>query len=69
MEKEGWKYFRLCFAAVTEEEVERSSKRFGEGVRAFWRIKREKDMKDIEDGEAVMGAEGVVDLGRFVGAC
>ncbi|KAG4439125.1 hypothetical protein IFR05_005412 [Cadophora sp. M221] len=46
--EKGWQYFRLCFAAVTEEEVEKSSKRFAEGVKAFWLIKSKKEMEDIE---------------------
>lgn len=51
LKQEGWKYFRLCFAAVDEEEVEKSSKRFAEGVKAFWGIRDKKEMEDIEDEE------------------
>lgn len=62
-EEKGWQYLRLCFAAVEEEEVERSSKRFAEGVNAFWMIKKKEDLDDIdvEDNAAVM--EG--DLGNL----
>jgi DNA-binding transcriptional MocR family regulator len=59
---EGWKYFRLCFAAVTEEEVDACSARFVKGTQAFWRIKSKKDLEDIE--ATVSGEkEGLVDLG------
>lgn len=32
--------FRLCFAAIDEEEVESVSRRFVEGARSFWREER-----------------------------
>ncbi len=52
--EEGYKYFRLCFAAVTEEEVDNSSKRFAEGVKAFWLIKDKKELEDIKDDRVDM---------------
>jgi DNA-binding transcriptional MocR family regulator len=45
-EKEGWKFFRVCFAAMPEEEVKEISERFVDGVRAFW---RKKDLDGIEE--------------------
>jgi DNA-binding transcriptional MocR family regulator len=61
-EAEGWKYFRLCFAAVSEEEVDASSERFVKGIQAFWKIKSKKDLDDIETA-ASEEKEGLVDLG------
>jgi DNA-binding transcriptional MocR family regulator len=61
-EKEGWKYFRLCFAAVSEEEVDASSARFVKGVQAFWRIKSKKELDDIEPPSSAE-KEDLVDLG------
>jgi DNA-binding transcriptional MocR family regulator len=58
-EAEGWKYFRMCFAAVSEEEVDAASKRFAVAAAKFWLIKDEKDLdaidetvnsKDMQDG-------------------
>ncbi|KAL2062719.1 hypothetical protein VTL71DRAFT_5791 [Oculimacula yallundae] len=46
--EKGWQFYRLCFAAVSEEEVEKSSKRFAEGINAFWKIKSKKELEDIE---------------------
>lgn len=61
-EVDGWKYFRLCFAAVTEDEVDASSARFVRGIQAFWRIKNKEDLDDIE--ASVSGdKKGLVDLG------
>ncbi|TVY51850.1 Aromatic amino acid aminotransferase [Lachnellula cervina] len=63
-EQEGWKYFRLCFAAVTEDEVDKSSKRTTEGIRDFWLIRDEKELNDIEGSvNAEEVREGLMDLG------
>ena len=62
--EKGWQYFRLCFAAVDEEEVDKSSKRFAEGVKAFWMIRDKKELDEIEDEvNAQEAQEGLVDLG------
>ncbi|PBP23366.1 aromatic amino acid aminotransferase [Diplocarpon rosae] len=47
--EEGWKYFRLCFSAVSEEELDKSSKSFAAGIKAFWLIKDKKALNDIND--------------------
>jgi DNA-binding transcriptional MocR family regulator len=66
---EGWKFFRLCFAAVEEAEVDACSQRFVDGVGAFWRIRDKKVLEGIEDEsvEGEMEGEGVVDLGCGMG--
>ena len=66
-EKEGWKYFRLCFAAVEEEEVDSSSKRFAASIKAFWGIKDEKDLPDVDEERVEMEGE-LVDMG-LIGSC
>lgn len=50
-DEKGWQFFRLCFAAVDEEDVEKTSRRFAEGVKAFWLIKDKKELEDIDPGE------------------
>jgi DNA-binding transcriptional MocR family regulator len=65
-EKEGYKYYRLCFAAVSEEEVDASSKRFAEGAKAFWGIKDEKDLPSIDDKRVEVEGE-LLDLGMNMG--
>ena len=42
----GWGYFRLCFAAVDEEDVSKTSHRFVEGFKSFW---AKKNLDDIEE--------------------
>jgi len=58
----GWQYFRLCFAAVSEEEIESSSKRLVAGFAAFWKIKDKKDLDDIRDPSDGI-EEGMAGLG------
>lgn len=43
----GWQYFRLCFAAESEENVDLASRRFANGVRKYWGIKNVKELEDI----------------------
>ena len=44
--EKGWGYYRLCFAAESEENVDRCSERFGVGVERFFGI---KDPEAIEE--------------------
>ena len=52
-DKKGWGYFRLCFAAVDEADVEKTSRRFVDGCRSFWEKKR------LGEDEEGVGEEGV----------
>ena len=45
-ETTGWAFFRICFAAVDEEEVEDMARRFVAGVHKFWEV---KDADKIEE--------------------
>lgn len=56
--RDSWMYFRLCFAAVDEEEVAGISRRFVEGCWDFWR-----NVRDVDDVEELvkMRRAGAVD--------
>ena len=54
MKEEGWSYFRLCFAAIDEDDLEKCSKGVVAGFNSFWEI---KDLCDIEDTVKVMEKE------------
>jgi DNA-binding transcriptional MocR family regulator len=43
----GWAYYRLCFAAETDENVDACSRRFVEGVHRFWKIKKVKELEEL----------------------
>ena len=62
----SWAYFRLCFAAVDLPDVEKTSTRFVEGVKSFW---RKKSLDDIEELARSDAAETVLELQRSVNFC
>lgn len=64
-DKRSWAYFRICFAAVDEPEVEKMSRRFVNGVKDFW---GKKSLDDIEEmGTRELEAnDGLADL---MGGC
>jgi DNA-binding transcriptional MocR family regulator len=55
--QDGWKYFRLCFAAVDEQDVEQCSERFARAVATFWAIKNKKELEDIDEDEGEQALE------------
>lgn len=71
-EKDGWKFFRLCFAAINEEDLGPVTKRLAEGVQGFWRIKDRKVIERLlEENESsiLAQAEGLVNLGATATGC
>ncbi|EMC93965.1 hypothetical protein BAUCODRAFT_74593 [Baudoinia panamericana UAMH 10762] len=70
-EKEGWKYFRLCFAAINEEELEPTSKRLADGVTAFFKIKEKSKIEELlkDDETAVASQDGLAQLAQMIGPC
>lgn len=59
--EKSWAFFRICFAAVDEPDVEKTSHRFVAGVQSFW---AKKSLEDIEEWSAVGidASQGLVDL-------
>jgi DNA-binding transcriptional MocR family regulator len=45
--EKGWKYFRICFAAVDDREVEECSKRFVAGMKSFWGKRKVGDIEEL----------------------
>ncbi|KXS93544.1 hypothetical protein AC578_10809 [Pseudocercospora eumusae] len=70
-EKEGWKFFRLCFAAIDEDELAPVSQRLSDGVQAFWRIKDEKKIEELLDEEEanIAAKDGLCNLGASAYGC
>ncbi|KAI7203479.1 hypothetical protein D0869_10662 [Hortaea werneckii] len=75
-EQEGWKFFRLCFAAIDEEDLVPTSKRLARGVRDFWRIRDKGTIEGLleEDEQGTMvegggGVEGENGLVQVIGPC
>ncbi|GAB1732679.1 hypothetical protein NU195Hw_g8649t1 [Hortaea werneckii] len=74
-EESGWQFFRLCFAAIDEEELVPTSKRLARGVREFFRIKdkgfieellEEDEQGTMVEGDGVQGESGLV---QMIGPC
>ncbi|KAK4104971.1 PLP-dependent transferase [Parathielavia hyrcaniae] len=55
--EEGWKYYRICFAAEAEENVDRAAERFVQGVHEFWKV---TDVRVVEKMLGELGASGEV---------
>lgn len=49
-DKDGWSYFRLCFAAEAEEVIDPCTQRFVDGVHRFWKIKKVSEIDDLLKG-------------------
>lgn len=71
-DEQGWKYFRLCFAACDEDELGPISQRLADAVAAFWRIRSKKKIEELlEDDEQTLEAkvEGLGMLAQMGGPC
>ncbi|CAK7235339.1 hypothetical protein SBRCBS47491_009259 [Sporothrix bragantina] len=53
----GWAYFRLCFAAESDENVDSCSNRLVAGIQKFWKIKKVQELEDIINNPPVTMAE------------
>ena len=69
--EDGWKYFRLCFAAIDEDQLEPITKRLADGVPAFFRIKdKETIEKLLDEDEAAMERRcRSLELVQMMGPC
>ncbi|KAK4621541.1 Aromatic amino acid aminotransferase [Fulvia fulva] len=75
--KKGWQFFRLCFAALNEEDLGPVTKRIAEGTQAFFRIKDKKTMEKLleegeedEEGESrVQNRETMAMMAQMMGPC
>jgi DNA-binding transcriptional MocR family regulator len=69
--REGWKYFRLCFAAIDEGELGKVTQRLAEGVQSFWAVREVKVIEDLldEDEAGLEIGEDVAALAQMLGPC
>ncbi|GJC93553.1 aromatic amino acid aminotransferase [Colletotrichum higginsianum] len=66
--REGWAYFRLCFAAETEENVDLCSQKLADAIQRFWRIKKVEEVEDLlGDFQPPRDVDGFGNLGTFMG--
>lgn len=63
--EDGYKFFRLCFAACDEGQVEPISERFVDGVNAFWKIKSVKRIQELLEEADIEQRAGNLDLAQL----
>lgn len=64
-DERSWAYFRICFAAVDEPEVEKMSRRFVKGVKDFWGKKHLEDIEEVN----TRGLDASEGLANLIGGC
>jgi hypothetical protein len=52
----GWSFLRLCFAAVSDDEVGETSHRFVAGFNAFWKKKSVNDIDTLLSQSMIDGS-------------
>ncbi|KAI1170307.1 pyridoxal phosphate-dependent transferase [Nemania sp. FL0916] len=57
--RRGWQYYRVCFAAETDEMNRACSTRLGLGIQKFWRIKTVAEIEALLDEAGSLEAEDV----------
>ncbi len=69
-EEKGWQYFRVCFAAVDDDMLDKHSIGIVDGFKGFWTKKRESDIDRILNDEDVTVREAIKNgVGQFWGPC
>ena len=62
-EENAWQYFRVCFAAVDEEDLEGMSRKLVKGIQDFWGLKKVGDIEELVGvGDEVEGGVYLVNL-------
>lgn len=57
----GWAYYRVCFAAVDDEEIKAISERFVQGCHAFFEITDEEEIQKLLDEGENHGLEAAME--------
>lgn len=66
----GWAYYRLCFAAESDDRLTSATHRVVAGIQKFWKIKKVKDIEDLLAGSpfSVDETAALTNLGSWM-AC
>jgi len=67
--EKGWKYFRVCFSAVPEDELEDICRRLVKGIAAFFEVKDRKVIDDLLDDMEDDSVQDTADFGLAMGGC
>ena len=70
---EGWMNFRLCFAAIDEDQLGPTAERLAGGVEAFFKIKDKKVIEELlasdEEVNGVPSREDLAQMASMMGPC
>ncbi|KAK8034413.1 aromatic amino acid aminotransferase [Apiospora rasikravindrae] len=72
-EERGWAYYRLCFAAESDEMIDKCSQRLVQGIHRFFRIKKVKELEDLLNEANIMSEQdlgardGLANMGTYMG--
>ncbi|KAI0167126.1 aromatic amino acid aminotransferase [Hypoxylon sp. FL1284] len=70
-DERGWAYYRICFAAESEDNIDKCSLRFAEGAQRFWRVKNVKEIESLLDdansSEQAVDTTELANLGSWMG--
>ncbi|KAK7953961.1 hypothetical protein PG996_014847 [Apiospora saccharicola] len=72
-EERGWAYYRLCFAAESDENIEKCSQRLVQGIHRFFRIKKVEELEDLLDEANAVSEQGLdaqfglANMGAYMG--
>ncbi|KAK3906431.1 pyridoxal phosphate-dependent transferase [Staphylotrichum tortipilum] len=65
--EEAWRYYRICFAAEAEENVDRAAERFVDGVHKFWEVRDARVIEKLLEEVAAVAAAAAGDVGALGG--
>ncbi|CAI6299116.1 unnamed protein product [Periconia digitata] len=70
-DSDSFNCFRLCFAAVEEEEIQDISERFGKGAQDFWKIRKQSTIDKLLEDEDPSSLQqgGDSGLAMMMGMC
>jgi len=68
-EEKAWRYIRVCFSAVPDDELEDITRRLVKGIGAFFDIKDRKIIEDLLDDMEDESTQDADDLGLVAGWC
>lgn len=62
---EGWKYYRICFAAETDDNVDACTRRFISALHKFWKIRKVDEIEELlhDFSSTGSGADTVATMG------
>ncbi|KAF2859734.1 PLP-dependent transferase [Piedraia hortae CBS 480.64] len=65
-EREGWRCFRVCFAAIDESDLKDATRRLVDGVHRFWGIRDVKIIEELLESDETLEVGECLPLGTYI---